>query len=78
MIKDNTFILDKVNACDLGADLKTWLPEFSGNTYIQKYGNSFTRVVAQYAFTGQAANALDSIGEEGYSLYYVPEDTVIE
>jgi len=78
VIKDNIFILDKVNACDLGADLKTWLPEFSGNTYIQKYGNSFTRVVAQYAFTGQAANALDSIGEEGYSLYYVPEDTVIE
>ncbi len=78
VIKDNIFMLDKVNACDLGADLKTWLPKFSGNTYIQKYGNNFTRVVAQYTFTGQAANALDTIGEEGYSLYYVPVNTEVK
>ncbi len=77
VIKNNTFILDRINACDLGASLKTWLPEFSGNTYIQRYGNTFTRVSAQYNFTGKAAEFLDTIGEEGGKVYYVPADIEI-
>ena len=76
-IMNNTFILDRSNACDLGASLKAWLPAFSNNTYIQIYGNRFTRVSAQYNFTGAAADALKTIGEEDGKLYYVPADIEI-
>ncbi len=75
VIKDNIFFLDRVNACDLGASMNAWLPKFSGNTYIQKYGNSLTRVAAQLTMNGKATATLASNhGEKDAQLFYVPAE----
>jgi hypothetical protein len=74
-IEGNIFYLDKVNACVIGASSGAWLPTFKNNVYIQRYGNTFTKIGAngstQYKFNGKAAESLDAIGETGYELYYV-------
>ncbi len=74
-IENNIFYLDKVNACDLGAGSAVWLPRFSGNVYIQRYGNTFTKIGAngstQYKFNGKAAETLENLGEKEFELYYV-------
>ncbi|MBR5307555.1 MAG: S-layer homology domain-containing protein [Clostridia bacterium] len=77
-IENNTFFMDKVNACDIGANSAVWLPVLKGNTYIQRYGNTFTKMGAngstQYNFNGTAVDALEKIGETEAKLYYVPAD----
>ncbi len=78
-ITGNLFLLDAYNACHLGASLSMWLPTFANNTYVQRYGNSFTKVGAngatQYTFNGKAAENLENkIGETGFKLYYVNPD----
>lgn len=76
VIEDNLFILDKVNACDLGAGDDSWLPTFRNNTYIQKFGNTFTRIGTfgnnQHYFNLDSAEILESkVGETGAKLYFV-------
>ncbi len=82
-IKNNVFIMDRVNAMDAGYGNVSWMPKLSGNTYIQKYGNTFTKLgtngATQYIFDGTAAKALEErLGEEGAILYYVDKNTVVE
>ena len=82
-VENNLFIMDKVNAADLGAGSIVWLPAFKNNTYIQKYGNTLTNVGEnggkRYTMDGKAAENLEAgYGEKGAQLYYVPADTVVE
>ncbi len=82
-IENNIFFMDRFNACHLGASMATWMPTFKGNTYIQKYGNQFTKVGAngatQYMFNGKAAENLENkIGEKDFKLYYVSPDIEVK
>ena len=82
-VENNLFIMDKVNAADLGAGSMAWIPAFKNNTYIQKYGNTLTNVGEnggkQYTMDGKAAENLEAgYGEKGAQLYYVPADTIVE
>ena len=83
VIENNIFFMDRFNACDLGSGSAVWLPKFKGNTYIQKYGNSFTKIGAngnkQYMFNGKAAEILQkNIGETEAKLFYIPAETEIK
>ena len=83
MIKNNIFFLDKMNACDLSAGRDSWIPKFEGNTYIQRYGNTFTKIGAngprQYTFLGSTAEDLEKrIGEKNFGLFYVPANTEVK
>ena len=82
-IENNVFFMDKVNAVDLGVGNIAWLPVFKGNTYIQKYGNTLTKMGAngatQYIMDGTSAYSLEKIiGEKEAKLFYVKPDTVVE
>lgn len=77
VIKDNIFLLDNKNACDLGTYRPEWMPEFVGNSYVQKYGKTLTKVgaygAAQYYFDANAAETLENeVGEENAKIYYLP------
>ena len=83
LIKDNVFLLDRVNAVDAGYGNIAWMPAFEGNTYIQKLGNTLTKLGAsgatQYMMDSTAEKSLtEIIGEKNPKLYYVPADTVVE
>ncbi len=79
VIKDNIFFLDRINACDLGASLSAWLPKLENNTYVQKYGNTLSRVGAQISMNGSAAeNLANKHGEKNAKLFYVSAETPID
>ncbi len=78
-IEGNIFYLDKFNACVIGANSAIWLPKLSGNTYIQRYGNTLTKFGAngstQYKADGKAAqNLAERVGEKDAKLFFVPQD----
>ncbi|MBQ4137641.1 MAG: S-layer homology domain-containing protein, partial [Clostridia bacterium] len=80
VIEDNIFLLDRMNACDLGAYSAPWLPSFKGNTYVQKYGNGMTKVGApsavQHKFDGYALGYLSKyVHEDEAKVYFVREKT---
>ncbi len=82
-IENNVFFLDKVNACDYGTGNIAWLPTHKGNTYIQKYGNTLTKVGAngatQYMMDGSAKHNLEKIvGETDAKLYFVKAETEVK
>lgn len=75
-IESNIFLLDYKNACDFGAYKAEWLPILSGNTYVQAYSNTFTKIGAptslQYHFMSNAEQTLkDELGENDAVIYYV-------
>ena len=83
LIKDNVFLLDRVNAVDIGFGNVAWMPKFEGNIYIQKLGNTLTKLGAsgatQYMMDSTAERCLtEIIGEVNPKLYYVSADTVVE
>lgn len=76
VIKNNLFISDKVNACDLGAYEEEWLPTFEANTYVQTYGHSFTKIgspsAGQFYYNDKIPTYIEKIiGETGAKLYFV-------
>ncbi|MBR5307434.1 MAG: S-layer homology domain-containing protein [Clostridia bacterium] len=82
-IKNNVFIMDRVNAIDCGYGNVAWMPVLSGNTYIQKLGNTLTKMGAngatQYLMDSTSAYCLEKVlGEEGAVLYYVDKNVVVE
>ncbi len=82
-IKNNVFIMDRVNAIDCGYGNVAWMPKLEGNTYIQKLGNTLTKMGAngatQFMMDSTAANSLEKVlGEKGAILYYVDSSTVVE
>lgn len=81
IIKDNIILNPAYNAYHIGADFEGWLPEFSGNTYIIRRNSQFVKYGAngspQYTFNSTAdETARNALGEENYTLYYLPEDYV--
>ncbi|MBO7148746.1 MAG: right-handed parallel beta-helix repeat-containing protein [Clostridia bacterium] len=75
VIKNNIFLLDRYNACDLGAKEEKWLPDFEGNTYVQVKGNNLTKIgspnAVQYTFTDNALEILESLEEISPKVYFV-------
>ena len=80
VIEDNIFLLNKIDAWDLGFQGEDWSPIFRNNTYIHHTGKRFVRfgkrvdgeyVSTSYTFDKNAEKSLEEIGETGATVVRV-------